>query len=179
MELSTFALNKHLLVGDNLHGSLADLGGDVQGLEEAGGGGLHAGVAGGNNDIARGDGTNASRGLDAVLVKNGGDLGQIGVREQQGGVASQEAELLALREERLVILGRGRALGAVLDNLRLQRLLAHDDLGLAAEVTANLVCLLGADVVHLAEHHLVVLVEALVDALLVVQLGLGDGGHGF
>ena len=53
-------------VGDDLNGSLGDLGGDAEGLEEGGLLGSHTSVLGGHRHIQGGQGSRLGRGLHLV-----------------------------------------------------------------------------------------------------------------
>ena len=80
------SLNELEIVGD-FNGTTSDLGGDTEGLEERGLAGFHTGVASGDPDIGRGDGTSTSGGSNLVGEDLVTDRLEVAVGEDETNVA--------------------------------------------------------------------------------------------
>lgn len=76
-----------LKFGGDFNGTTRNLGGDAQSLEEGCLIGRHAGVASGNEDIERREGTSTSRGSDSVGKDRGPNFLQVLVGEDKADVA--------------------------------------------------------------------------------------------
>jgi len=150
------ALGNDLAVGDDLDGALVDLGGDVERLEEGGLGGVKAGGALGDGHRHGGDDARlGGRGLDELADDSVHDV-ELAVGEDVAHVADH------VRQQALPL--GVIAVGAhVLDAAADHRVLAEDELGLAAERDADVGDLLGADEVHIDQEGPRVLAQALLE----------------
>ena len=127
-----------LHVGDNFDGSPGNLGGDTQSLEEGCFSGLHPGVSGRDNDISRGKGTCPSGGSYFVLNNEIPDVLQIARGEDESDVASD----MGKEAFKLGVVAKDRA-----QSTSDHGVLAHDDGTLATKGNANLMHLVGPDIV--------------------------------
>merc|ERR1719251_305405 len=123
---------------DDLNGTLGNLGGDLQSLEEAGLLGTHAGVLGGDGDIHGGNSSGLSGGGLLVGQKEIPDGGQLLVGEDEADVHLDVGKQL---------LKFGVLLQLAPDDLPHHGVLAHEDHGLASQGNPDLLHLLGADIV--------------------------------
>lgn len=143
-----------LQVGDNLNGTTGNLGGDTESLEEGGLAGLHTGVSGGNVDIGGGDGTSTGRGGDTVVKNDTPDLLEVFVGENESDVAWEKSVLRrgvdGLARQRTLDVGKEtlvlREVGHQdADSATNHGVLSHEDGGATTEGLADLVHLLGRD----------------------------------
>jgi len=140
------ALSQDGHVVHDLNGALVDLGGDLQGLEEGGLGGLQASGTSRHDDGALGDAADTSGRLLAVCKNDGADIAKVLVGEDEGDVAFQ---LISESEQRLVLV----FLAKLLDHKAHHCVLADEHLGLATHGHTHLVHLVGSDVVELHNEH--------------------------
>merc|ERR1719166_765143 len=73
-------------IRDDLNGTLGNLGGDAQGLEEGGLLGTHAGVLGGHHHVQGGQGAGLGGGLHLVGQQHVPDLGELLVGEHEADI---------------------------------------------------------------------------------------------
>ena len=154
---------------DDLNLSFHNLGGDVQGLEELGLLWVHAGGAGGDNDILGGDGADLGGGSSDLGVEDCLDFGEVTVGEDHTGVTVELVTDDVEVGSGLPATVTGHALLVVLLSLiglsedvcegSLEvSVLSHDHLGVdGTELLSHDRDLLGGNVVDLDEHDLLVL----------------------
>jgi hypothetical protein len=127
-------------VGHNFNGTTRDLGGDTEGLEEGRFAGLHSGVARRDNDVLGCERTRTGRGGDLVGDDNVPDFLEILGGEDESNVAldvgKEPLELGELAED-----------GA--ECTPDHGVLAHQDNAFTTEGLANLMHLIGTDVVDI------------------------------
>ena len=123
---------------DDLNGSLGDLGGNVEGLEEGGLLGPEAGVLGGDDDVQGSDGSGASGGSNLVGEEHVPDGDELVLGEDEADVSLDVVEQ---------VLELGVVDQVTLDGLPHHGVLAHEDDGVTPERDADLLHLLGPDVV--------------------------------
>ena len=146
---------------DDLDGSLLDLGGDVERLEERGLLGAEPGVLGGHDDVQGRESTGLSGGPDLVGQEVVADGDELFLGEDEADVAPD------VREQPLEV---GVVLQVAPDGLAHHGVLAHEDDSLAAEGDADLLHLLRANIVGVDQEALGVLIEELNELGEVVRL---------
>lgn len=141
-------------VVDDFNCSTGNLGGDSKGLEEGCFAWLHAGVSGGDGDVDGGEGASLGGGLHAVVEDQGADLLHVAVCKDEANVSDDGGQQL------LVL---GVVVHAVAQGAAHHGVLAHQNDSVAAHCFADLVHLVGADIVDRHDEHGLVLVQQRVE----------------
>mmetsp|Transcript_20166 Transcript_20166/g.52460 ORF Transcript_20166/g.52460 Transcript_20166/m.52460 type:complete len:366 (-) Transcript_20166:205-1302(-) len=168
------ALLHQLHVVHHLNGTLGNLGGNTQGLEEGGLGGIHTGGPSRHVHVAGSNQVHAGRGADLVLVDLLLHVVQVTIGENDAHVVDQ-----VVQDDPPLVVARGLAVH--LDGALHHGVLAHQDDSIRAQGPADLLELHGANVVGAHDEGLVIGVQELAH-LLVVCLLLGNlrgSWHGF
>mmetsp|Transcript_4640 Transcript_4640/g.8861 ORF Transcript_4640/g.8861 Transcript_4640/m.8861 type:complete len:337 (-) Transcript_4640:64-1074(-) len=137
-----FALGNEVSIVGHLNLSLGNLGGNLEGLEERSLSRVAASGALGDDDVAGGNAADTGRGGADVLFTDGADLAKVTVGEDEANVALAQGGKLADGAAGVLLL-------EVLKDLAHHGVLAHEDLGLAAEANTGVLELLGTNVVDL------------------------------
>ena len=127
-------------VRDDFNRTLGNLGGDVQGLKERSLFGSKAGVLAGDHDIQGGEGASLCGGLDLVVQQHVPDGDEVLLGEDEADVALDVVEQVL----ELGVVGQVAA-----DGLAHHGVFAHEDAGMASEGNADLLHLLGSDIVSI------------------------------
>ena len=114
---------------DNFNGTLGNLGGDAQGLEERSLLGTHTGVLGGHHDVEGSQGSGLGGRLDLVGQQEIPDINQLLVGEDKADV------LLDVGQQTLEV---GVLLQVTADGLAHHGVLAHEYDGLASQRNTDL-----------------------------------------
>jgi len=123
---------------DDFNGTLSNLSRDVQSLEEGGLLGTQSGVLGGDDDIKGSQCSGTGRGSNLVGNEHVPNTNQFFLGEDESDVSLDVGE-------KLVKLGVGAQVST--DGLAHHGVLAHEDNGMAAERDADLLHLLGTNIV--------------------------------
>jgi hypothetical protein len=139
---------------DDFNGSLHDLSGDVQGLEEVGLTGVETSRTRGDEHIGRSERSGLGGGRHLVVENDLADLWQVAVGEHETHVAHHDGQ-------QSLELGELLTLDEITHDLADQGVLSHEHDGLAAQGETNLLHLVGADVVDSDDEHILVLGDSI------------------